>query len=104
MAARGYRASRSAWFVAAVLGAMWTTQFLRGANDSQYAAVSLTGVTTPTVGGARLGERSGEAQYSYAFDLPPGRDGMTPALALTYSSDRGNSWVGRGFQLTSSAI
>ncbi|HEU4726667.1 MAG TPA: SpvB/TcaC N-terminal domain-containing protein, partial [Kofleriaceae bacterium] len=46
----------------------------------------------------------GDAALGYAFDLPPGRGGLTPALALSYNSSRGNGWVGVGWDLPVSAI
>ncbi len=47
---------------------------------------------------------SGSASYSYAFELPPGTGGLTPALALVYSSSAGHSEVGYGWSLTLGAI
>lgn len=46
----------------------------------------------------------GDAAVSYSFDLPPGRRGLAPALALSYSSSRGNGWVGLGWDLPVNAI
>lgn len=46
----------------------------------------------------------GDANLSYPFELPPGRRGLTPNLGLTYSSERGNGWVGMGWDLPSSTI
>ena len=33
-----------------------------------------------------VGEFSGAAIYDYPINLPPGRNGMTPAVQLTYNS------------------
>ena len=38
--------------------------------------------------GARPQLYSGSISYSYDFDIPPGRGGLTPMLALNYSSSR----------------
>lgn len=46
---------------------------------------------------------TGDASYSYSLLLPPGRDGFTPSVSLSYSSSRGNSDVGRGFVLAAGA-
>ncbi|HEX5043401.1 MAG TPA: SpvB/TcaC N-terminal domain-containing protein [Candidatus Polarisedimenticolaceae bacterium] len=42
---------------------------------------------------------TGDARAHYAFDLPPGRAGMTPELSLDYSSGGGNGWLGVGWSL-----
>lgn len=46
----------------------------------------------------------GDASLSYALDLPPGRRGLAPAPALTYSSSHANGWVGLGWDLRVGAI
>src|SRR5262249_11753919 len=64
-----------------------------------------TGATQP---GAALGAYSqsfqtnllkGSVSFAIPIALPPGKDGMEPKLALTYSSDAGKAWVGRGWSL-----
>ncbi|OQX67692.1 MAG: hypothetical protein B6A08_13900, partial [Sorangiineae bacterium NIC37A_2] len=47
---------------------------------------------------------SGAAVLQYPLELPPGRNGMQPNLALTYSSQGGPSWVGQGWDLSLSKI
>lgn len=42
----------------------------------------------------------GAAHLDYPIWVPPGRRGMEPNLHLTYSSDRGNGWVGVGWDLS----
>ncbi len=42
---------------------------------------------------------NGTANMSYVFNLPQGRAGMTPSLALQYSSDGGSGPEGYGFSL-----
>ncbi|MBL8301059.1 MAG: VCBS repeat-containing protein, partial [Rhodanobacteraceae bacterium] len=53
--------------------------------------------------GAIPGEAStdgGAAQYSIPITLPPGRNGMEPQLALSYSSRNGNGLAGLGWSLS----
>ncbi|NIQ96706.1 MAG: hypothetical protein GWN87_22840, partial [Desulfuromonadales bacterium] len=42
----------------------------------------------------------GDARLSYPIELPPGRNGMQPQLAIQYSSGGGNGWLGMGWDLT----
>jgi hypothetical protein len=42
---------------------------------------------------------SGEAVYRVPLEVPPGRGGLTPKLALSYSSGRGNGYAGLGWSL-----
>jgi YD repeat-containing protein len=61
----------------------------------------------PTLAGFQVGQFSGAAQYSYAFDLPPGPGGWQPQLTLGYNSQAVDSatnqtqaaWVGMGWSL-----
>ena len=48
--------------------------------------------------------RFGSAVLDFPFKLPPGRQGMTPQLGLTYNSDGGNSWLGLGWNLDAPSI
>ncbi|MCC6641997.1 MAG: VCBS repeat-containing protein, partial [Deltaproteobacteria bacterium] len=48
---------------------------------------------------------TGAAVTAIALELPPGTGGLTPSLALRYSSaGRGKSWVGTGWMLSLPAI
>ncbi len=48
---------------------------------------------------------TGAASHTIPLELPPGTGGMTPQLALQYSSQaRGDSWVGSGWSLGLPAI
>jgi len=41
----------------------------------------------------------GEVRLSYPIELPPGRQGMQPMLALQYLSQGGNDWLGVGWTM-----
>ncbi|MDQ4071014.1 MAG: sugar-binding protein [Actinomycetota bacterium] len=45
------------------------------------------------------GNNAGDARLRYGIEVPPGREGMQPQLALTYSSAGGNGWLGLGWDL-----
>ena len=47
---------------------------------------------------------TGAAVSSIPILIPPGRNGITPKLALTYNSYRKNGWVGVGWDLDMGAI
>ncbi|MDR1113207.1 MAG: hypothetical protein LBL18_05570, partial [Bacteroidales bacterium] len=47
---------------------------------------------------------NGTANLSYPIDIPAGRQGMQPNLAVTYSSSGGNGWLGVGWDLSIPAI
>ncbi len=47
---------------------------------------------------------TGAAAISIPIKVPPGRKGIAPNVSLTYSSGRGNGWVGVGWDLGLGAI
>jgi len=47
---------------------------------------------------------TGALQTSLPIIVPPGRGGLAPQIALSYSSRGGNSWVGTGWNLSPGAI
>jgi hypothetical protein len=58
------------------------------------------GLTPGTISGAFDVTDSGQASYVIPLDVPPGRAGMQPSLALSYSSGTGDGGpVGRGWSL-----
>ncbi len=46
----------------------------------------------------------GTAELGYPLEIPPGRAGMEPDLALTYDSTGGNGWIGLGWDLGVGAV
>lgn len=48
--------------------------------------------------------RTGEANVSYPLSIPQGRKGLTPPLAMNYSSDGGTGWLGVGWNLSTPSI
>ncbi|WP_437941583.1 SpvB/TcaC N-terminal domain-containing protein [Sorangium sp. So ce341] len=46
----------------------------------------------------------GTAQLTYPIEVPPGRHGLEPELAVTYESELSNGWLGVGWDLRVSAI
>ena len=47
---------------------------------------------------------SGDAKLSYPIEVPPGRNGHQPQLAIQYDSSRGNGWLGNGWGLDPPSI
>jgi RHS repeat-associated protein len=45
-------------------------------------------------------DESGAANYTVPIEVPPGRAGVTPRLALAYRSSSGHGYAGRGWSLT----
>lgn len=56
-------------------------------------AEGIVGVSAPQI------SRTGEASTSFPIKMPPGRNGMQPSLAITYSSDAGTGWLGVGWNV-----
>ena len=46
----------------------------------------------------------GSAAFAFEFKLPKGRQSMQPALGIRYDSDKGNGWMGIGWDLSLSSI
>ncbi|MFD4635914.1 SpvB/TcaC N-terminal domain-containing protein [Lentzea sp. NPDC058436] len=47
---------------------------------------------------------TGDAQLGYPIEVPPGRAGVQPSVALAYSSSAQNSWAGVGWDLPLQSI
>ncbi len=58
----------------------------------------------PVGGEAMVDPFTGSLSTTIPIEVPPGRHGMQPNLALTYWSGGGNSWVGMGWKLEVGAI
>ena len=48
--------------------------------------------------------QTGDASFDIPLRIPRGRGGATPSLALTYSNELMNGWMGRGFNISSPSI
>ncbi|PZR20391.1 MAG: hypothetical protein DI539_10955 [Flavobacterium psychrophilum] len=48
--------------------------------------------------------QKGDANISYPIKIPSGRRGMQPQLALQYSNEGGNGWLGLGWNLSVPAL
>ena len=64
-------------------------------GDLPYAVTSPYGLLR----GRFAVDRNGAATYRLPLQLPPGRAGLEPELALTYSSSRGQGALGMGFAI-----
>ncbi len=64
---------------------------------SRTAAIA--GETVGTLPGALTVDHDGTARYTIPIWVPPGRAGMEPKLALSYSSRSGNGLLGVGWSL-----
>lgn len=49
-------------------------------------------------------DNTGNASLAYPLNLPAGRAGMQPQLAISYNSGGGNGWMGLGWNLSLPAI
>jgi RHS repeat-associated protein len=58
----------------------------------------MTIITPPEV------SQKGDATVSYPIKIPAGRRGLQPELAIQYSNEGGNSWLGQGWNITVPAI
>jgi len=47
---------------------------------------------------------TGDARLSYTIEVPPGRQGQQPQLALSYSSAGASGWMGMGWDLPMQAV
>src|SRR5262244_1880355 len=93
----------------------WTdhfTDFITGVvNVPKHQQVE--GYTSTTISGLKAADpgakinliaapqvnSSGDANLGYPIEVPPGRNGHQPSLAIGYNSSRGNGWLGTGWGL-----
>ena len=54
--------------------------------------------------GPTMFSSTGAAVYSIPIDVPKGRAGIAPNLAISYNSYQGDGWIGQGFLLDMGAI
>ncbi|WP_228393949.1 SpvB/TcaC N-terminal domain-containing protein [Chryseobacterium artocarpi] len=47
-----------------------------------------------------IANQKGDAAISYPIQVPAGTNGMQPQLSITYSSDKGNGWMGEGWDIS----
>ena len=73
------------------------TKYMPGGGGGGGAEVSGSGTAMPDL-------FTGTMSYSIPIEVPAGRKGMQPNLALTYHSNSGNGWVGVGWDLEIGAI
>jgi hypothetical protein len=81
-------------------GQLVETAYQRGPKP--LAGRPAPGFTTAEVGtlqGSFSVSHAGDANYSVPLPLPQGRGGLSPGLALSYSSTRGNGFLGAGWAL-----
>ncbi|WP_396156858.1 SpvB/TcaC N-terminal domain-containing protein [Flavobacterium sp.] len=69
-------------------------------NDIKAADPSseMTLISPPEV------SQKGDANVSYPIKIPAGRKGMQPQLAVQYSNEGGNGWLGQGWNISTPAI
>ena len=46
----------------------------------------------------------GDARLSYPIDVPPGRNGLQPQIAVNYNSSGSNGWMGMGWDMPMQAV
>lgn len=84
-------------------GATWNEPKPYGALPSDTDAIvpsAASGTTAPgRVGGIPNVDSTGAFLYRLPLEVPPGRAGMSPDLALSYNSNGGNGLLGVGWSL-----
>ena len=69
--------------------------------STQNQSTASLGGTSSSVG---TDSNTGAANVSVPVEVPPGRNGMAPNLALSYNSNKKNGWVGVGWDIKTSFI
>src|SRR6185312_4954305 len=98
-------------FGCALFSATTVAQTERPLDTSAVVSLSVHGLIQqdPSAGGAPAEAAvpdlfTGTLTTEIALEMPSGRGGMTPPLALRYRSTQLNSWVGTGWDLRVGAI
>jgi hypothetical protein len=79
-------------------------------RSGSYAAASSSGSSqnnqTPAISTANIDvtQFSGAANVSIPILVPPGRAGLQPNISLNYNSNRGNGWIGMGWDIDMGSI
>lgn len=72
-----------------------------GYASHQNQPTASLGGTSASIG---ADPNTGAANVSIPIDVPPGRNGMAPNLALSYNSNKQNGWIGVGWDIKTSFI
>ncbi|MCP4266860.1 MAG: hypothetical protein GY777_15040, partial [Candidatus Brocadiaceae bacterium] len=67
----------------------------------QNSAATVSGSSSASVA---TDPNTGAANVSVPIEVPPGRNGMAPNLALSYNSNKRNGWIGVGWDIKTSFI
>jgi RHS repeat-associated protein len=78
-------------------GASFNPNQLKGIQAADPAS-KINLIQPPTAG------TMGDARVGYPIEVPPGRGGAQPGVALTYSSSAENNWTGVGWNVATQAI
>lgn len=82
-----------------VLWASWSAADKSGVGASAINLPGGPGSISGLGGSFEASLNSGVGSYSVAIDIPPGVNGLTPQIALSYSSGGGNGMCGMGWSL-----
>jgi|GEM_PF-1170765 len=72
-------------------------------NSIKELKVANPGVGIPRLDGLKPSQ-TGDASFNIPLKIPQGRGGATPSLALSYSSELSNGWMGKGFNISTPCI
>jgi RHS repeat-associated protein len=97
---------RRGWSVTllAVCVASPAAAFETGVSDNRVSLPNPPGSIDGVVDNARVSGNTGAMTFSVPIDVPQGFEGVTPSLALAYSSLAGDGPVGLGWDLSVPAI
>ena len=74
--------------------------FMLSLAAAMLSIINIMAQEVGTLSGALSVSPSGAATYSIPLDLPEGRNGMTPELAITYNSQSSNGLLGVGWGIS----